>query len=96
MFYLSKIESLVVMKKNMGDTINNRSYLNCLTMEGRSQYNNLKNTLPLLLNDNKIMLFDITKGNGKKVWWKCKRGHVWDASFQVETMERMSGGRYIK
>jgi len=24
--------------------------------------------------------YDVTYGSGKKVWWKCKRGHEWDAT----------------
>ena len=28
---------------------------------------------------NELTPYDVTDGSGKKVWWKCKEGHVWQA-----------------
>lgn len=70
------------------DTINNRSSnLKCPHCIGRipSIYNNLGLDNPTLAAEwhptkNKPLTpSDFTKGSGKRVWWKCKRGHVWDA-----------------
>ena len=36
------------------------------------EYNYEKNT--------KLNLEDLTLGSGKKIWWKCKKGHEWEAA----------------
>ena len=48
-------------------------------------YNDLATTNPLLASewdyDKNITLTpqEITKGSNKKVWWKCAKGHEWEA-----------------
>lgn len=32
----------------------------------------------------------VTKGSGKKVWWKCKKGHVWQARILDRTINGSS------
>ena len=31
---------------------------------------------------------DYTHGSGQKVWWKCKKGHEWDATIAHRTNGR--------
>lgn len=28
---------------------------------------------------------EVTSGSGKKIWWKCKRGHSWEATIISRT-----------
>jgi len=69
-------------------TINNRSNnLACPHCIGKipSIYNNLGLDNPTLAaewhptKNRPLTPSDVTKGSGKKVWWKCKRGHKWQA-----------------
>ena len=32
--------------------------------------------------------YDVTPGSGKKVWWKCEKGHEWDATVGDRTRGR--------
>jgi hypothetical protein len=55
------------------------------------QDNNLKKTFPNIAKEwhptkNKNLTpKDITQGSNKRVWWKCKEGHVWDAVVYTRT-----------
>ena len=69
-------------------TVNNRSKnLNCPHCIGKvaSQYNNLKIDNPGLAKEwhptknGYLKPTEVTKGSGKKVWWKCSNGHKWEA-----------------
>jgi hypothetical protein len=37
---------------------------------------------------NKISPYDISLGSGKKVWWKCKKGHEWEAVVCDRTLKK--------
>ena len=37
---------------------------------------------------------DITAHNGKKVWWKCKNGHSWEANVSTRTGKNQTGCPY--
>ena len=34
---------------------------------------------------------DVTLGSNKKVWWKCREGHVWQAAIYSQTRSRAAG-----
>ena len=58
-------------------------------------YNDLQTVNPTLANEwnyeknNSLTPMDITPNSGKKVWWKCKKGHEWQAT--VANRNRGSG-----
>ena len=37
---------------------------------------------------------DVTRGNTKRVWWKCRFGHEWRATVYSRTRERKAGCPY--
>ena len=52
------------------------------------------------LDNNEISPFEVSPHSGKKVWWKCKKGHSWHASICDRTSNRKHGcpycsGRYV-
>ncbi len=71
-------------------TINSRTHGNsCPYCSGRSAIkgiNDLATTNPLLLKEwnyeknNNLKPTDLKSGSGKKVWWKCGKGHEWEAT----------------
>ena len=58
-------------------------------------YNDLQTTYPEIAKEwnqakNGVLKpTDVTRGNGKKVWWKCSKGHEW----QTTILERTNGSR---
>ena len=37
---------------------------------------------------------DVTRGSTKKIWWRCRFGHVWKAAVYSRTRERAAGCPY--
>jgi len=35
----------------------------------------------------KLTPYGVTKGNTKKVWWKCKKGHEWETNTNIRTSQ---------
>ena len=58
----------------------------CRNKQVLKGYNDLATTNPLLASewnyDKNMPLThkEITKGSNKKVWWKCEKGHEWEAT----------------
>ncbi len=71
-------------------TINTRSYGSecpiCLNRRQQSRYGDLQSSNPLLASEwnyeknGNLKPSDFTLHSGKKVWWKCAKGHEWEAT----------------
>ena len=68
----------------------------CSNRKILSGFNDLATTNPELAKevspDSKIKATEVTVGNGKKLLWKCSKGHKWEAT--VDTRSRGSGCPY--
>ena len=72
--------------------INNRNYgYGCPYCAGQKAVkgeNDLQTLSPILASEwdykknNGLTPMDVMPNSGKKVWWKCKRGHEWQAKIQ--------------
>ena len=57
-------------------------------------YNDLQTINPVLATEwhyeknNDLRPTDVTANSGQKVWWKCKKGHEWQAVIQNRTNGR--------
>ena len=64
-----------------------------------SKENNILGNIILMTewdyNKNKLKPEDMTNGKGVKVWWKCKKGHEWEASI-VSRAKRGCGCPYCR
>ena len=77
---------------------NQRIYYNsncpyCSNNKVLKGYNDLASTHPHLLKEwdfekNKgLSPYEVIAGSNKRVWWKCKKGHEWQASIQMRALE---------
>ena len=58
-------------------------------------FNDLQTTHPSIMKEwdyekNKISPTEVSAGSGKKVWWKCKRGHMFEQSIAYKTSSKLS------
>ena len=57
----------------------------CVGRKVAKGYNDLQTVNPILASEwnfeknNELTPMDITPNSGKKVWWKCSKGHEWQA-----------------
>lgn len=75
---------------NIKNTLNGHGCPYCAGSKVLKGYNDLTTTHPELAKEwdyerNIFMPYEISKGSIKKVWWKCKRGHSWNASVNTRT-----------
>jgi len=76
------------------DTVNHRNAgRNCPYCSNHrilAGFNDLATTHPLIANDwdkdkNELTAKDVVAGSHKKVWWKCSRGHEYEATIKDRT-----------
>ena len=66
----------------------------CAGKKVKAGFNDLKTTHPRLANEwhptlnENLTPQDVTFGSGKKVWWKCAKGHEWQASISNRVKNR--------
>ena len=81
--------------------INNRNHGNgCPYCSGNKvgKYNNLAVKNPKLAKEwhptknGNLTPYDVTLGCGQKVWWRCEKGHEWEA--QINSRNRGRGCRF--
>ncbi|MCH5314701.1 MAG: zinc-ribbon domain-containing protein, partial [Eubacterium sp.] len=69
----------------ISDRNNGRGCPYCSGKKSLKGYNDLQTVNPTLANEwnyeknNGLTPVDVTPGSNKKVWWKCQRGHEWQA-----------------
>lgn len=73
---------------------NGRNCPVCSSHKVLSGFNDLMTTNPQLAEEwnyskNALTPQEVTKSSGKKVWWKCKQGHEWEAT--INSRDRGSG-----
>lgn len=78
-------------------------HLNCPYCSGHrlgKGINDLATTTPELISEwdyeknGGLMPSDVTAGLNRKVWWKCKKGHTWQASIHNRSIENGTGCPY--